>query len=349
MSGSDVVLSVDHLVKHFEVRRSFSESLRGGKPPVVHAVDDVSFKVGRAKIFGLAGESGSGKTTILRTLLMLSEPTSGSVVYEGVDLTKISKKELKKYRPKIQIVFQDPYESVNPRMTVFEIVAEGLFVNGMVGSHAEARELVLSALKDVQLVPPEEFIDRYPHELSGGQRQRVAIARALVLNPEIVLADEPVSMLDVSIRAEVVNVLLAIRERRGISILMVTHDLALSKDVADELAILYLGKIVESAPAEELVSRPYHPYTHALIAAVPVPDPEGPKVKVLAKGEIPTNVSPPSGCRFHTRCRFAQQICTEVEPPLKEVTPKHTVACHFWEEAYAVFKKGLEQQVEEVT
>ena len=338
MSGTDAVLSVEHLVKYFEVRRSFSESLRGGKPQVVHAVDDVSFKVGRAKIFGLAGESGSGKTTILRTLLMLAEPTSGAVVYEGVDLTRMKRRELKKYRPKIQVVFQDPYESVNPRMTVFEIVAEGLFVNNLVSSPADARKAVLSALKDVQLVPPEEYVDRYPHELSGGQRQRVAIARALVLDPEILLADEPVSMLDVSIRAEVVNVLLAIREKRGISILMVTHDLALAKDIVDDLAIMYLGKIVESGPAEAVVGGPYHPYTQALIAAVPVPDPGGPKIKVLATGEIPTNISPPSGCRFHTRCRFAQQVCTDTEPPLAEAAPGHQVACHFWELAHKTFQ-----------
>jgi len=336
--GDDAVVEVEHLVKFFPVRRSFAEALRGGKSAVVHAVDDVSFKVRKGKILGLAGESGSGKTTVIRLMLRLTEPTSGSVFFHGVDLSTTSKREMKRFRPKLQVVFQDPYESVNPRMNVFDIVSEGLFVNNLVGSREEAEEKVLKALGDVQISPPEEYLYRYPHELSGGQRQRVAIARALVLDPEIILADEPVSMLDVSIRAEVLNVLLAIRERKGISILMVTHDLALAKDIVDDLAIMYLGKIVESGPAEELVGKPYHPYTQALIAAVPVPDPGGPEIKVLATGEIPTNISPPSGCRFHTRCRFAQQMCTDTEPFLTQVTPDHFVACHFWELAKKTFE-----------
>ncbi len=250
---------------------------------------------------------------------------------------------MKKYRTKLQVVFQDPYESVNPRMTVFDIVAEGLFVNNLVSSRDEAVQKVIGALKDVQITPPEEFLSRYPHELSGGQRQRVAIARALVLNPELIFADEPVSMLDVSIRAEVINVLLSIREKRGISIIMVTHDLALSKDMVDELAIMYVGKIVEKGPAVDVVASPYHPYTHALTAAVPVPDPEAPKVRVLAEGEIPTNISPPPGCRFHPRCPFAQEICGKVEPPLTEVSPDRLVACHFWKEAHEAFAKGLDR------
>jgi peptide/nickel transport system ATP-binding protein len=344
VGGDDVVLEVHHLVKFFPVRRSFSEALRGGKSEVVHAVDDVSFKVRKGQIMGLAGESGSGKTTVLRAILLLTEATSGSVFFNGVDLSKAKKREVKKLRPKLQVVFQDPYESVNPRMTVFDIVSEGLFVNNLVGSRGEAEEKVLKALRDVQIIPPEEYLYRYPHELSGGQRQRVAIARALVLDPDIILADEPVSMLDVSIRAEVLNVLLAIREKRGISILMVTHDLALAKDIVDDLAILYLGKIVESGPAEEVVGKPYHPYTQALVAAVPVPDPGGPEIKVLASGEIPTNISPPSGCRFHTRCRFAKQICTDTEPPLAEATPGHAVACHFWDLAHQTFESEFSQR-----
>ncbi len=336
--GDEVVLRVEHLVKFFPVRRSFAEALRGGKTAVVHAVDDVSFEVRKGQIMGLAGESGSGKTTVIRVILMLTEPSSGSVFFHGADLSKATKTEMKKLRPKLQVVFQDPYESINPRMTVFDIVSEGLFINNLVSSGEEAEEKVLAALRDVQIIPPEEYLLRYPHELSGGQRQRVAIARALVLDPEIILADEPVSMLDVSIRAEVVNVLLAIRARRGISIMVVTHDLALAKDIVDDLAIMYLGKIVEGGPAVEVVRKPYHPYTQALIAAVPVPDPTGPQIKVLATGEIPTNISPPSGCRFHTRCRFAQQVCTDTEPPLAEVTPGRKVACHFWDLARQTFE-----------
>jgi peptide/nickel transport system ATP-binding protein len=347
-TNQSVVLDVQHLTKFFNVRRTFVDSLRGGSAGMVHAVDDVTFQVRRGQIFGLAGESGSGKTTILRTALMLTRPTSGSVVFDGVEISKLSRRELKKFRPKIQVVFQDPYESMNPRMTVYDVVSEGLWVSNLVSSRNEAIELVLAALKDVQIIPPEEFLFRYPHELSGGQRQRVAVARALVLNPDLILADEPVSMLDVSIRAEVINVLLNIRQKRGISILLVTHDLALSKDMVDELAIMYVGKIVEMGSAQELVSSPYHPYTHALTAAVPVPDPEASKVRVLAKGEIPTNISPPPGCRFHPRCPFAQAICAEREPPLEQVAPGRLVACHFWKEAHEAFSSGRDGPVETI-
>lgn len=338
----DNVLEIKHMTKLFNVRRTFSESMRGSSAGKVHAVDDVTFSVKKGQIFGLAGESGSGKTTILRTALMLTRPTSGSVIYAGKDLALMKRGELKKYRTKIQVVFQDPYESVNPRMTIFDIVAEGLFVNKLVRSREEAVEMVAKALNDVQLIPPEDYLYRYPHELSGGQRQRVAIARALVLGPDLILADEPVSMLDVSIRAEVLNVLLAVREKKQISILMVTHDLALCKDMVDELAIMYLGQIVESGPAQEVVSAPYHPYTHALAAAIPVPDPEAPKIKVLARGEIPTNITPPPGCRFHPRCLFAQAICSETQPLLEEVAPGRLVACHFAKEAHESFAKGLD-------
>jgi peptide/nickel transport system ATP-binding protein len=345
---SGPLLKVEHMVKFFNIRRTFSQSLSGAAEGKVHAVDDVSFEVQRAQIYGLAGESGSGKTTVLRVALMLTPPTSGSIMFKGKDVSKMSKGELAKYRISAQVVFQDPYESTNPRMTVFEIIAEGIFVNNLVSSREEAIEKVTKALRDVQLTPPEEYLYRYPHELSGGQRQRVAIARALVLDPELIFADEPVSMLDVSIRAEVINTLLTVREKRGISVLMVTHDLALSKDVVDELGIMYVGKIVEVGPAEDVVSAPYHPYTHALTAAVPVPDPTGRKVRVLAKGEIPTNTSPPSGCRFHPRCAFAQTICAEKEPPLQEVAPGRQVACHFWKEAHDAFSKGLDAPVASV-
>ena len=330
MTSEEPVLKVKGLVKHFPVRLSFSESLRGGKSAVVHAVDGVDFEIKRGEIFGLAGESGSGKTTVLRTLLMLTSPTEGVILFGGQDLAKIPKKKLKDFRTKIQVVFQDPYESVNPRMNAFDIISEGLYINNLVKTNEEAVAKVTQALKDVRLIPPEEYLYRYPHELSGGQRQRVAVARALVLNPDLILADEPVSMLDVSIRAEVLNVLLAVREERKVSVLMVTHDLALAKDVCDRLAIMYLGAVMESGPSEELAQKPLHPYTQALVAAVPVPDPTAEKVKILAKGEIPTNVSPPSGCRYHTRCPLAKQICAEQVPPLDEVSPNHFVACHFW-------------------
>ena len=340
--SKEVILKISNLTKYFSIRRTFAEYLQRSSGGKVHAVDDVSFEVRRGEIVGLAGESGSGKTTVLRTALMLTPPSSGSVWFEGVEITRLNRKELKKYRLKTQIIFQDPYESMNPRMDVFGIVSEGLFVNKLVSTREEAVERVKKALVEVQLTPPEEFIYRYPHELSGGQRQRVATARALVLEPKLIFADEPVSMLDMSIRAEVINVLLSIREKRDISIVMVTHDLALSKDMVDELAIMYLGKIVEKGSAEGVVSSPYHPYTHALTAAVPIPDPQAPMVKFLAKGEIPTNVSPPPGCRFHPRCPFAKGVCSETEPPLQEATPGRLVACHFWKEAHEAFSRGLD-------
>jgi peptide/nickel transport system ATP-binding protein len=349
LSAQDKVLEVKGLTKFYPVRLSFSESLRRKTTQVVHAVDGVDFDVKRGEIFGLAGESGSGKTTVLRAVLMLIRPSSGQIIYEGTDLAKLKGKDLKKFRTKLQIVFQDPYESINPRMNVYEVVSEGLFINHIARTEQEAEEMVKQALKDVQLTPPEEFLFRYPHELSGGQRQRVAVARALVLNPDLILADEPVSMLDVSVRAEVLNVLLAVRQERKISVVFVTHDLALSKDICDRLAIMYLGVIMEMGPAVELVAKPYHPYTQALIAAVPVPDPSGEKVKVLAKGEIPTNVSPPSGCRFHTRCYLAKEICKERIPPLDEASPGHWVACHFWREASEKYLKGEVKAVEDTT
>ena len=340
--AEDRILVVDHLIKFFPVRRSFSQVMRGGQTAVVHAIDDISFEIRRGEVAGLAGESGSGKTTVLRVALGLLPLTSGHVYFNGKDIAKMTKKELKRVRTKMQVVFQDPYESVNPRMTVYDIVSEGLFVNNMVSSRAEATEMVEKALRDVQLTPPSEYLHRHPHELSGGQRQRVAIARALVLGPDLILADEPVSMLDVSVRAEVMNVLLAVRQKQGISVVMVTHDLALSKDAVDELAIMYLGKIVEQGPAQEVVASPYHPYTQALVAAVPVPDPTGRRIQILAKGEIPTNIAPPPACRFHPRCPLAKPICSQTEPLMVEVTPGRQVACHFWKEANEWFTKSFQ-------
>jgi peptide/nickel transport system ATP-binding protein len=334
------VVRVENLKKYFEAKKGLMDSLRR-KKVTIKAVDGVTFGIKPGEIFGLAGESGCGKTTLGRTLLMLTKPTSGSVYLRGQDVTKLSKGKLRPLRSKLQIVFQDPYESINPRMSVYDVIAEGVKINKKilrVKSEDQVEEMVRNAMELVQLVPPDQFIRRYPHELSGGQRQRVAIARALVLKPDFIVADEPVSMLDVSIRAEVLNVMTDLQKKMGLSFLMVTHDLALAKHVCDRLGIMYLGKIVEKGTTEQVVDSPLHPYTQALIAAIPVPDPDGRKVEVFVGGEVPSSALIPSGCRFHPRCPYAKELCTTTEPDLRMVGGGHEVACHYYEEAVAAFK-----------
>ncbi len=300
-----------------------------GPKAFIKAVDGVDLSVGRGEILGLVGESGSGKTTLGKAMVRLVDPTEGSIIYRGVDIAALRGSALKGYRSKLQMIFQDPYDSINPRMSVFDVVAEGLLINRMAEGR-ELEEMVMRALEDVRLVPPEEFAYRYPHELSGGQRQRVAIARALVMRPEFIVADEPVSMLDVSVRGEVLNVMLDLRERYGLSFLFITHDLAIAKHMSDRVAVMYLGRIVEVADSEELVREPLHPYTQALLAAIPVPDPTAPKVQVKAKGEIASPLNVPPGCPFHPRCPYAFDRCRTEVPKLKEVSPGHWVACHLY-------------------
>ncbi len=327
-SAEDNLIEVRDLVKYYPLKTGFSASILGSKD-FVHAVDGVSFIIKKGEIFALAGESGCGKTTTGRCILMLVKPTSGDIIYGGRNIAKLPDSEVRKLRTKLQIVFQDPYESVNPRFTIYEIVSEGLFINGLVSTDEEAMERVRTALSSVQLTPPEQFMFRYPHELSGGQRQRVSVARALVLNPDFVVADEPVSMLDVSIRAEVLNIMKDLVDKLGISFIFITHDLAVSKHIADRIAIMYLGKFAELASAEELVANPLHPYTQALMAAIPVPDPRAEKIKVLVKGEVPSAARIPSGCRFHPRCLYATEICVSQVPEFRMVSQDHWVACHY--------------------
>jgi peptide/nickel transport system ATP-binding protein len=320
------LIEVTDLKKYFPVRKGiFSKSDK-----YVHAVDSINFSVEGGKILGLAGESGCGKTTVSKLLVRLLEPTNGKILLEGEDIAHKKGKELKEFRKKMQMIFQDPYGSLNPRFTVMDTVAEPLIIQGM-GTPEEREDAVVKALDIVGLKSPEEFLFRYPHELSGGQRQRVAIARALVIEPKFVAADEPVSMLDVSIRLGVMNLMLELRDRLNLTIMFVTHDLACARYMSDEIAIMYLGKIVEIAPTEELINNPNHPYTKALLSSVPIPDPSEKRKRIKVKGRVSTPIDPLPGCRFAPRCPYAAAKCKEKDPENVRVGNKHLVACHLFE------------------
>jgi peptide/nickel transport system ATP-binding protein len=330
---SESLIEVQNLKKWFPLKLGFIRTIISRKQLFVRAVDGISFNIKRREIFGLAGESGSGKTTTGRLLLKLIQPTDGKVIFEGKDITRFSDEEMKPLRKKMQIIFQDPYESLNPRMLVGDIISEPLRVQGWGYETEKMRELVYKALEDVELIPPQEFYFRFPHELSGGQRQRVAVARALVVKPTFIVADEPVSMLDVSIRAEILQLMTELVERSGASLLYITHDLALARHLCDRIAVMYLGNIVEMGTTEQIIYEPAHPYTNALINAVPVPDPESKRTEIVVKGEIPSPVNPPSGCKFHTRCpSYIGDICKRVEPETVDIGNGHIVACHLYGE-----------------
>ncbi len=323
-----VLLRVNRLKKYFPVRRGVFRRIVGW----VKAVDEVDFFIRQGETLGLVGESGCGKTTCARTILRLIEPTSGEVWFRSkhfgreVDVVHADKKTMKLLRREMQIIFQDPYSSLNPRMTVGDIIGEPLVVHGLAKGKA-LRERVAELLEAVGLKP--EHMRRYPHEFSGGQRQRIGIARALALNPQLVVCDEPVSALDVSIQAQILNLLEDLQDQFGLTYLFVAHDLSVVKHISDRVAVMYLGKIVELAETEELFLRPRHPYTEALLSAVPVPDPDYQAERIILQGDVPSPVNPPKGCRFHPRCMYAKDVCANKTPELVDLGGEHYVACHF--------------------
>lgn len=326
----DELLRVEKLRKYFPVNLGFFRSLTAKNEIFVKAVDNVSFDIKKKEIFGLAGESGSGKTTTGRLVLRLIEPTGGKAIFEGKNIFD-QQVDPRTLRRQMQMIFQDPYESLNPRFTVYDIISEPLKIHHIFHSEKQIEDKVIERLEEVKMTPPQQFLLRYPHELSGGQRQRVALARSLILDPEFVVADEPVSMLDVSIRAEVLNLMFDLIQKHNVSFLYITHDLALARHICDRIGIMYLGKIVEMSVAEKIVYEPLHPYTKALIIAVPIPDPNAKRSEAVIKGEIPSPINPPSGCRFHTRCpSYIGDICRTKEPELVDVGAEHYVACHLY-------------------
>lgn len=319
----ECILEVKNLKKYY----SKSSGFFGKKQEVVKAVDNVSFKINKGETLGLVGESGCGKTTAGRTIIRLYDPTDGSIIFKDRDISKLSQKEIKPLRKNMQMIFQDPYASLNPRMTVSDIVMAPMIIHDLY-SKQERKEKVKELLKMVGL--NSEQANRYPHEFSGGQRQRVGIARALAVEPEFIICDEPISALDVSIQAQIVNTLEDLQENFNLTYLFIAHDLSMVKHISDDIAVMYLGNIVEIAGSNELYTHPLHPYTQALLSAIPIPDPKKARAKkrIILEGEIPSPLKPPSGCKFHTRCKYAQKICSEEVPVLKDCGGGHMLACH---------------------
>lgn len=319
---SPVLLETKSLRKYFTGKKG----LLNRNPPMVKAVDDIDLTIQKGETLGLVGESGCGKSTLGRTILKLIPMTSGQVLYEGQDIAAYDKKKMWEMRKKMQIIFQDPYSSLNPRMTVFDLVSAPLQVYG-IGSREEQKEMVISMLGDVGL--DKQYLNRFPHEFSGGQRQRIGIARALILNPEFVVCDEAVSALDVSVRAQVLNLMKKMQKKRNLTYLFISHDLSVVRHVSDRVAVMYLGSVVEIAGKKELYSTPRHPYTQALLSAIPIPEANRKRNRIILEGDVPSAYNPPSGCKFHTRCPYAQERCRTEVPKLRPIGDRgHLVACH---------------------
>jgi oligopeptide/dipeptide ABC transporter ATP-binding protein len=331
------LIEVKDLVKHFPVRGGLLQRVQGW----VKAVDGVSFAIRRGETLGLVGESGCGKTTVGRCLLRLIEPTAGQIFFEGKDLLAVDRQKLKPYRREMQIIFQDPFSSLDPRAKVGDIVAEALYVHGVQDAR-ERQRLALEAMRLVGL--SEDHMRRYPHEFSGGQRQRIGIARALILRPKFVVCDEPVSALDVSIQAQVLNLLRQLQRELGLTYLFIAHNMSVVEHISDRVAVMYLGKIAEIAGRRHLYDNPLHPYTQALLSSIPIPDPDRMQEPIILQGDVPSPLRPPSGCRFHPRCPIAGDPCPVQEPPLRELAPDHWAACHYAERFLGLPRPAAGQQ-----